>query len=136
LTFGLAAAAVYLAFNQTYIVNWGVVALAVLAGAFFATCLGLLLGLLFENQGTLNLWMGLVLALLLAPMLLDLWSAAPDNLVAVAYWMPTAGLLRLFWQALTTTPARADLAGNLLPLLIGTGLLLALIQIRLRRLDR
>ena len=136
LTFGLAAAAVYLAFNHAFIVNWGIVALAALTGAFFATCLGLLLGLLFENQGTLNLWMGAVLLLLLAPMLLGLLPSAPDALVAAADWMPTAGLLRLFWQALSVSPIRGDLARNLIHLLVGAVLLLALIQLRLRRLDR
>lgn len=136
LTFGLAAAVVYLAFNFGYIVHWGVIALAVLGGAFFATCLGLLLGLLFDNQGTLNLWMGLLLVVLLAPMLLGLLPSVPGALLSAANWMPTTGLLRLFWLSLTEAPSGREMARNLIPLLLGAGLLLALIQIRLRRLDR
>ncbi|NIV39074.1 MAG: hypothetical protein GWN58_59560, partial [Anaerolineae bacterium] len=45
----LVAMAVVLAFNYSNVVSWGIVALAVLAGAFLAVGVGLLMGSSFET---------------------------------------------------------------------------------------
>ncbi len=59
--FGLTAAGVALAFNPRLVVHWEVAALTALCGTAFAVSLGLLLGSLFDNPQTMNLWFGGVL---------------------------------------------------------------------------
>jgi len=134
----LAAAAVVLLINHVLIVHWALITLAVLFGSIFAVSLWLFIGTLFDNPASMNMWSGLLVAVLIVPMFLSTTFGAnfPPIIQAVLPWLPTVAITNLI---------RLSLAEGIFPLLtllnlgILTGftlLLLALVVWRLRRLDR
>lgn len=109
-TYGLLAGGVLLATSQRLIVHWQV-ALAALAGSVaLGVGLGLLLGLSFATVQSMSLWSGLIMFLLMAPMLLGMFTGAALSpaVTQVARWVPTSLLARgfraAFWE---TVPPQA-----------------------------
>jgi len=89
--YGLTAAGVVFAFNRAMVVHWGLAALAAICGALFAVAVGLLLGSLFDNPASMNLWFCGVLLLLLMPVLLAdaLGPNVPQVVRTIMPWIPT-----------------------------------------------
>jgi ABC-2 type transport system permease protein len=138
MTYGLLAGAVVMAFNHTLIVTWWIAIAACVVGSLFAVAWGMLLGSLFENVATMNLWMSLLLAVLVAPVmaLILVTPEWPAILRAVLPWFPTVALYKTFILSFTAVPSLAQVWANL-GLVAGTAVLvLAIVAGIVRRSDR
>ena len=95
--YGLMAAGVVFAFNLRMVAHWEVALLAALCGTLFAVAVGLLLGSLFDNPGSMNLWFGAALVVLLMPMFLvnTLGANAPAILRTIMSWIPSVLLIKV-----------------------------------------
>lgn len=134
----LLAGGIVLLLNAQWIVHWWLSIVTVVLGAGFAVMLGLLMGTLFNESSSMNVWMALVLVVLQVPVFLmdfDI-SAWPALLQTVISWSPSAALDRI---------AKASIVGswsdvNLIPsivLLVGSTLLFTMLVIwRIRREER
>ena len=65
--YSLVGAAAVLLLSAHRVVQWDVLAVGVLLGVLFAVVVGLALGVVLEEPASVNLWGGLVLALLIIP---------------------------------------------------------------------
>jgi ABC-2 type transport system permease protein len=138
LVYGLAASGVVFAFNRVLIVHWGLALLAALCGALFAVALGLLLGSLFNNPQNLNLWTGLVFAVLLMPtfLLMAVDSRLPGLFQSVLPWFPSVALAQIFRVSFASRIAWDIVLPNLAGVLGGAVLLFVIAVWLVRRADR
>ena len=103
--YGLTAAGVVFAFNQALVVHWGVALLAAVCGSLFAVAVGLLLGSLFDNPASMNLWFGGLLLALLMPVFLvnTLGSNVPQIVRTILPWIPTVLLSQVVHISFTAS---------------------------------
>lgn len=138
LAYGLVAGAVVLAFYQAQIVHWWIAAAACLCGSLFAVALGLLLGSLFENLPTMNLWMAVILVVLVAPVLAVRFIPAdwPAIVHSVLPWIPTVPLYNTYMLSFTENPSLAQAGSNLGVVLGSAAVVLGVVAVIVRRSDR
>lgn len=134
----LCGVAVVFVFSARWVVHWDLALLAAFLGAVFAVGLGLLLGALFDSPTTLSLWMLVVVAVLLAPVLLAGVGRAsvPAWVQAVAPWTPAAAITRLIGLSTAGTLPAVDVARNAAILAAESLLLYALVALRVRQADK
>jgi hypothetical protein len=134
----LSAAAVVLALNFSMITQWGVALLAVICGSLFAVGVGLLLGTLFENPGTMNAWVSLVILVLIASMLLEQFvgSSWPPIIQTLIPWMPTVAMSNVIRISFSNLMPLDLLLPSFGVILGATILLLGLVVWKVRRMDR
>ena len=137
-TYGLVAAGVVFAINRRTIVHWEVALLAALCGTLFAVAVGLLLGSLFENPQSMNLWLGGALLLLLVPVFLvnNLGPNAPETIRAILPWIPSVLLASAVRGAFSGSVPWGEVGLNLGMLLSFAAVVLALVAWQVRRSDR
>jgi ABC-type multidrug transport system permease subunit len=99
---------------------------------------GLLLGVLFEQQANMNMVMGLVLMLLMVPMLLSIVPGTniPTAFKAALPYLPSAAMSKLFSMSFSNVLDVPGLLFNLVVLLGFSFVLLVLVTWRVRRMDR
>lgn len=132
------AVAVVYTLNARLLANGWLALLAVLASALFTVSLGLLFGVLFEQQASMNMVMGLTLMFLMVPVILAATSIAnyPPLLQTILPWLPSVAMVEFFSASFSQTLDGGTLLFNL-SILVGTALLLlALVTARVRRMDR
>ncbi len=132
----LAVAVVY-TLNVRLLANGWLALLAVLAAALFTVSLGLLFGVFFEQQASMNMVMGLTLMLLMVPVILAATSTAnyPPLLQTILPWLPSVAMVELFSASFSQTLDGGTLLVNL-SILVGLALLLLLlVTARVRRMD-
>lgn len=97
MVYGLLAAAVLLAFNLTLVNLWGLMLLAALALALFGVGLGLLIGTLIENEGTMQMWISFLAIALMFPLILVFVDSQrlPDWFWSVLAWLPSTAAYNL-----------------------------------------
>ncbi len=138
LIYGLTAAAIVMAFNQAMIVHWWLAILAAICGTLLTVAVGLLLGSIFENPASMNLWLGMVMAALMLPVFLvnSMKAEWPEIVKFILTWIPSVPLSKLF---------RISLSGSVLPdqvllyfgvVLGSAALILAVVAGIVRRMDR
>jgi len=138
LVYGLAAAGTVLAFNQALVVHWGVAILATICGTLFAVAVGLLVGSIFDNPGSMNLWLGVIVTVLLMPVLLNVMKVPswPKIVTTIMSWIPTVALARVSGVSFSGSVP----LGLVLPdlgIVVGSAVLvLALVVWKVRRADR
>jgi ABC-2 type transport system permease protein len=134
----LAAAAVVLLVHHGLIAHWGIVFLTVICGSLFAVSLGLSIGMFFDNPTNMNLWGGLLIAVLMVPMLLSTTIGVnfPAAIQALLPWLPSVAMVNLLRLSLAEDIFPLPTLFNLGILTGFTILLLALVILRLRRMDR
>ncbi len=134
----LCGVVVVFAFSARWFVHWDLALLAAFLASAFAVGMGLLLGALCENPATLSLWMLVVVAALLAPVLAVGLShvSLPAWLRTLAPWTPAAAMTRLIGLATAGAPPAGDVARNVLILAAEALALYALVAWRVRRTDR
>ncbi len=138
LVYGLIAAGVVLLFSRAMVVHWGWAALAALSGALFATAIGLLIGSIFNNTQNMNLWLGVILAALIMPIMLEMFvvESWPQSLKAIIPWVPSVLLAKLF-RASFSANVPLEMALPALGVVVGcAGLVLAAVVWRIRLMDR
>jgi ABC-type multidrug transport system permease subunit len=96
----LTAGAVILAFNATFINQWGVAIAATLLMSLFAVALGLLVGTVFKVRQQMLIWTMPLFAVLLIPVFLTFTpDLLPEALHATLPLVPTSALARAFQVA-------------------------------------
>jgi hypothetical protein len=70
---------------------------AILAGSLFSVAVGLLVGMFFENQNSMNMVLGVALLVLLVPTILGTFTISnlPPLLEALIHWLPTSAWMLL-----------------------------------------
>ena len=136
--YGLTAAGVVFAFNRAMVVRWEIALLAAICGAAFAVAVGLLLGSLFDNPGSMNLWFGAALLVLLMPMFLvnTLGSNAPAIVRTIMLWIPSVLLSKVVLISFSGGVPWGEVLTNLGVILGCAALLLVLVAWRVRRSDK
>ena len=132
----LVAMAVVLAFNYSNVVSWGIVTLAVLAGALLAVGVGLLMGSSFETAQQMGAWSIIPVVLLMAPIMFAMLGGLPPVLESVLPWMPTMALANLFLLSFSGGATLAQAFPDLAIVLAWTLPLYAAVIWIVRRLDR
>jgi ABC-2 type transport system permease protein len=138
LVYGLIGAGVVLLFSRAMVVHWGWAALAALSGALLATAIGLLMGSIFNNTQNMNLWLGVILAALIMPIMLEMFvvESWPQSLKAIIPWVPSVLLAKLF-RASFSANVPLEMALPALGVVFGcAGLVLAAVVWRIRLMDR
>jgi ABC-2 type transport system permease protein len=132
------AALVVYTLNYSLLATGWVAMLAVLAGALFTVGVGLLLGVLFEQQANMNMVMGLVLIVLMIPMLLSLAPAAniPASLKTALPYLPSVAMGKLFSMSFSINIDAPALLFNLSVLFGFTIVLFLTVTWRVKRMDR
>ena len=134
----LLAAGVVYALNLRLIASWPLAFLAVLAGGIFTVGLGLLFGVLFEQQQNMNMVMGVVLMGLLLTMIVGGQPSIqiPAFLKAALPYFPSLAMGKLCLMSFSKVVDVGALLFNV-AILLGLALLLLLIVVwRVRRMDR
>jgi ABC-2 type transport system permease protein len=136
IAFCLTAVAVVLAFNYSSVVDWGLVGLSVLVGAFFAVGVGLLMGTIFETAQQMGAWMVIPIAALMAPIMLVMLGNLPAILESLLPWLPTIALGKLFLLSFSGSATLARVLPDLALVLAWTLPLYAAVIWIVRRSDR
>jgi ABC-2 type transport system permease protein len=124
LIYGLLASAVLLAFNFARVNLWGLMLSAVLANVLFGVGLGLLIGTVAQNEGTLQMWTALLAIILMIPLIATFFAAnwLPAWATQLMAWLPTTAafdLIRLsFGDVWPATLIWTRLAAMLLAVLV------------------
>jgi ABC-type transport system involved in multi-copper enzyme maturation permease subunit len=134
----LTAGAVVFTINQSMIFNWGIAISFLIIGALFTVSLGLLMGTIFENPTNLNMWLALITILLMVPVFLSqtMRASLPIALRTIMQNLPSVAMSRLVRSSFSSAPLM-DSTWIDLGLLVGpTILLLVLVVMQVRRMDR
>ena len=138
LVYGLAAGGTVLVFNQALVVHWGVAILATICGTLFAVAVGLLLGSLLDNPGSMNLWFGVVVTVLMMPVFLNVMKVPswPKIMTTIMSWLPTVALARIFGVSFSGSAPLGLVLPDLGIVVGSAALVLALVVWKVRRADR
>ncbi|MBW8011465.1 MAG: ABC transporter permease subunit [Chloroflexi bacterium] len=138
LVYGLSAAAVVMAFNSNMIVHWEIAILAAVCGTLFAAALGLLMGSLFDNPQSMNLWLGMIMAALLLPVFLanSMKADWPQAVRFLLTWMPSTAISKVFRISLSGIVPEDQVLLNLGVVVGSATLLLTIVVWKVRRMDR
>jgi ABC-type multidrug transport system permease subunit len=134
LVYGVLAAAALLAFNLAMVNQWSLMLAAVLAIILFGVGLGLLVGTMAENEGTVQMWVGLLAVLLLFPLFLSFANSSrlPAWLQEIVAWLPTTAAFDLIRLSFGNTSPAALIWPSLLALVVAVVLVFAVAGWRLR----
>jgi len=138
LVYGLAAGGTVLAFNQALVVHWGVAILATICGTLFAVAVGLLMGSIFDNPGSMNLWFGVVITVLMMPVLLNVMKAPswPKIMTTIMSYIPTVALARVYGVSFSGSAPLAQVLSNLGVVVGSSMVVLATVVRKIRQADR
>ncbi|HEY45927.1 MAG TPA: ABC transporter permease [Anaerolineae bacterium] len=134
----LTAAVVVFAFNLSMVNQWGIALLAVICGSLFAVAVGLLLGTLFDNPGTMNLWVSFVILVLLASTFLEQFVGPswPPIIQTLIPWLPTVAMSNVIRISFSDSTYLNLILPSLGVILGVSFLLLAVVVTKVRRMDR
>lgn len=134
LVYGLLAAATLLAFNLPMVNLWGLMLLAVLAIVLFGVGLGLLVGTLVENEGAVQMWVGLLAVVLLFSLMLVFVNSSrlPASLQRAMDWLPTTAAFHLIRLSFGNTWSVAEVGLRVTAVLLAVILVFAVAGWRLR----
>jgi len=95
--YGVLAAATLLAFNLSMIHLWAIMLPAIFGIVLFGVGLGLLVGLLVENEGAVQMWVGLLAVVLIFPLMLAFIGTdkLPAWVQQIVTWLPTTAVFDL-----------------------------------------
>lgn len=95
--YGILAASVLLAFNLSMIHLWTIMLPAIIGIVLFGVGLGLLVGLLVENEGAVQMWVGLLAIVLMFPLMIAFVGTdkLPTWVQQMIAWLPTTAVFDL-----------------------------------------
>jgi ABC-2 type transport system permease protein len=126
-----------LAFNQVFVVHWGLVILAVLCSALFSVGLGLALGIFVDTKQKLITWMLVLSQPLLVPVFLSMIDPIlPESLRDLLPWMPAVAQSLLFRFSFSTGVSISDTLSSLSIVSVCVLLTFCLVVWQVRRMDR
>jgi ABC-2 type transport system permease protein len=137
LTYCLAAAVVLLAFNFNLVNFWGIMLVAILAGSLFSIAVGLLVGMFFDNQTSMNLVLGAFMLILLVPTFIGSFASTnlPPLLNTIIPYLPTSALAVLLRTSFAGSVPLDVFLPNLGLLMAYALVLLGVVVWRLRRYE-
>jgi ABC-2 type transport system permease protein len=101
IVYGLIAVAVGLFVFRDMVVHWGAAVAALLLTVLLGVAIGLLVGTLFDDQATMNLWLGLILMVLIVPAGLRVMPRLAHLSDTAWYpYLPSVALARLLQAAM------------------------------------
>jgi ABC-2 type transport system permease protein len=130
------ASLILIAFNNAYVVNWGLALLAFACIALFAVGLALALSSVIQSPMQLSLWGLLILGIFVIPVLFAQEPFLASWLKALLTWLPTASMAMLVQFSLSSGASAGQLASNLGISLGGIVLVYMLVVWQVRREDR
>ena len=101
--------------NAQFVLHWWAILIAMLAGAFFNVSIGLLLGVLLNDQRQVGLWGFIVFQPLIITMIVGMFEGIPATIRRAMRWFPTVAMGNASGQSIT---ASVDLGSYLLSLLV------------------
>jgi ABC-2 type transport system permease protein len=133
--YGVLAAAALLAMNLAMVNQWSLMLLAVMAIILFGVGMGLLIGTMTNNEGTVQMWVGLLAILLLFPLMLGFVNSSrlPEWLQQVLAWLPTTAAFDLIRLSFTNVFPPAQVWPKVTALLISVVLVFGAAAWHLRR---
>lgn len=136
--YGALATAVLLAFNLSLVTNWGLFLLSALGLILFGVGLGLLVGTMVENEGTVQMWSGLLAILFVFPLMLVFVGSSrlPEWVTAVLAWLPTTAAFNLLRLSFGNVWLPELVWPKVTAVLLAVGLVFALAGWRLRAWER
>jgi ABC-2 type transport system permease protein len=137
LFYSILVAAVILAFYSGQVVQWGLMALAVLLGVGFLAPLGLFVGQKIESRAQLGIWAWFLIIPLIAPALIVMIAELfPASVVQIARLFPTGALLSLVMSSFGQTVAPGKALLDIGIILAWTIPLVGFLVWSIRRMDR
>jgi ABC-type transport system involved in multi-copper enzyme maturation permease subunit len=132
------AAAVVFAIYFPLFSQWWLAIVGVLIGALFTVSVGLLVGSFFDNPGSMNLWLGLILLVLMLPILIGqtISASMPQIITDLLPLLPSVAMSKVIRMSFSNQVLADQLLQNLGVMIIGAGALLSLAVWKIRRLDR
>lgn len=130
--------AVMFAFYHSMINLWWLAILAVIGGALFSVTIGLLMGTLFENPASMNLWLGVLLVALLGPVFLadTMGPLSPSLLKSALPLIPTEAVAEMLRASFSSGVSLGMLARNIVVVAVSNALLFILVVWRIGQMDR
>lgn len=130
--------AVMLAFYHAMVHLWWLAILAVIGGALFSVTIGLLMGTLFNNPASMNLWLGVLLVLLLSPVFLvdTMGPLSPSLLKSALPYFPTAAVAEMLRASFSSGISADMILRNVVVVAVSNALLFVLVVWRVRQMDR
>ncbi len=138
LFYALVSSVVIFVFSGDWIVHWWVVILAVFLGALCAVVTGLLLGTIFENTTTINMWIGLIIGFFLLPVFLwpSIAPRLPDAIQTLAQGLPSLAMFQMVGLSLSEMVSLSQVFPYLFVMVVYILLMFSLVAWQTRRLDR
>jgi ABC-2 type transport system permease protein len=134
--YSLTAVAILVIVNANYIVQWDLMIVTVLLGTLLTVLIGLFLGTVFDQATTMNMWMGILVLPLLAPIFLRQFNsgALPAWVEAILPWIPSTALDELFRISFVQGSYPARVTADLGLLAVGIVVMIAINTWRVRKL--
>ena len=135
MVYGILAAAVFLSFNIWMVNQWGVMVLAIVTGTLFGVMVGLLIGIITENEGTMQMWLGLLMVLFVFPSLIGSFASGrlPEWVLSLLNWLPTSAMFSLIRLSFSNAWQPGQIALNVAIIFVGALLFFGLTIWRLSR---
>jgi ABC-2 type transport system permease protein len=137
LVFALLGAGVVLVFNAAMVQNWPLTLAALLSGALFAVAVGLLLGIVVDDQQSMNLVLGFVFIFLIFPAFLVnvMGPDWPEWVRIILPWIPTVALSNVLRISFSDTLEMGEIIGGLAIVLVSAAALYAIATWRMSKLE-
>ena len=130
------AAIVYLIY-WTGVVSWGISALFVIGAGLFSVAVGLLFGIIFNNQQEMTGWLSFTLILISGSIFAELINLdMPDIVASLLQFLPPVALAKIFWASFSTQVQLSQVWFNFGIVLVISGLIYGYIIWRVKQLDR
>jgi ABC-type Na+ efflux pump permease subunit len=121
----------------TGVVHWGITGLFVIGAGLFSVAVGLLFGILFNNQQEMTGWLSFIMILISGSIFIELINLEVSNLIEVLLqWLPPVALAKLFWASFSTQVQFSQVWINFAITLFVSSLLYGYIIWRIKQLDR
>jgi ABC-2 type transport system permease protein len=130
------AAIVYLIY-WTGVVHWGLSAMFIIGAGLFSVAVGLLFGIIFNNQGEMTGWVSFTMVLISGSMFVVLINLeVPAFVDTLLQWLPPVALAKIFWASFSTQVPLNQVRLNFGIVLVISGLIYGYIIWRIKQLDR
>jgi hypothetical protein len=137
LSYSLIASLAIFAFSGYWVVHWWVMILGVILGGLSAVVTGLLLGSIFDNFTTTNLWVGLIIAVFQLPVFL--WSSIAPKLPVLVRrafeYTPSLAMSTMSRISFVETVPMDQVLLNMAVMGVFVLVMLGLVGLRIRRMD-
>ena len=120
-------------FIGNLVINWGLLALALLIGMFCFIIPGILVGAILQTKQQITLWIWVLFIPTMMPMFFSIVRVLPESVMKIIDWWPTVALARLLRAGFSYQPPLNSFGWELLYLIGFSGIFLAITILVVRR---